>query len=150
MEIAVNIADVFIDKGNIVYTMDRKGRKQTYDASKGGIDIPIVILTNGGSASASEVLTGALKDNGKAVLVGEKTYGKGVTQIPFTLSDNSLIKVTNSRYYTPSGKCIDKEGIEPDYEVKMSEEKYARISELTLNEDEQLMKAVELLKADGK
>lgn len=149
MEIAVDIADVFIDEGsNIVYTMDRKGRKQMYDATEGGIDIPIVILTNGGTASASEILTGALKDNEKAVSVGEKTYGKGVTQIPFTLFDGSLLKVTNSRYYTPSGKCIDKEGIVPDYEVKMSEEKYANISELTLEEDEQLSKAVEILKAD--
>lgn len=150
MEIAVDIADVFIDEGsNIVYTMDRKGRKQMYDATEGGIDIPIVILTNGGTASASEILTGALKDNEKAVSVGEKTYGKGVTQIPFTLFDGSLLKVTNSRYYTPSGKCIDKEGIAPDYEVKMSEEKYANISELTLEEDEQLSKAIEILKTDA-
>jgi len=150
MEVAVNIADVFIDEGTIVYTMDRKGKKRIYDAAKGGMDIPIAIIANSGSASASEVLTGALKDNKKAVLVGEKTYGKGVTQIPFELFDNSLFKVTNSRYYTPSGKCIDQEGIVPDYEVKMSEEKYAEISSLSLSEDEQLSKAVEVLKATGK
>ena len=150
MEVAVGIADVFIDKGNnIVYTMDRKGRKHIYDAEEGGIDIPIVVVTNGGSASASEILTGALKDNDKAVLVGEKTFGKGVTQIPVPLMDDSIIKVTNSRYYTPDGKCIDKEGIHPDYEVKMSEEKYSRISSLSLNEDEQLSKAVEILKSEA-
>ena len=150
MEVAVNIADVFIDDGTIVYTMDRKGKKRIYDAAKGGMDIPIAIIANSGSASASEVLTGALKDNEKAVLVGEKTYGKGVTQIPFELFDNSLFKVTNSRYYTPSGKCIDQEGIAPDYEVKMSEEKYANISNLGIKEDEQLSKAVEVLKNTGK
>lgn len=150
MEIAINIADVFIEEGNIVYTMDRAGRKQMFDATEGGIEIPIVIVANGGSASASEVLTGALKDSSKAILVGEKTFGKGVTQIPFTLFDNSMMKVTNSRYYTPSGKCIDKEGIIPDYEVKMSEEKYAELSSLTLEEDEQLSKAVEILRAEGK
>lgn len=149
MDVAINIADVFIKEGTIVYTMDREGKKEMFDATEGGIDIPIVIVTNGGSASASEVLTGALKDNSKAVLVGEKTFGKGVTQIPFKLFDNSLMKVTNSRYYTPSGKCIDKEGIMPDYEVKMSEEKYAGLSELSLREDEQLLKAIEVLKAQG-
>ena len=146
MEIAVNIADVFIDDGTIVYTMDKKGRKNVFEASEGGMDIPIMILSNNGSASASEVLIGALKDNNKAKLVGEKTYGKGVTQISFKLADDSLLKVTNSRYYTPNGKCIDKEGIEPDYKVVMSEEKYANISNLTLNEDEQLLKAIEVLK----
>lgn len=146
MEIAVNIADVFIDDGTIVYTMDKKGRKNVFEASEGGMDIPIMILSNNGSASASEVLIGALKDNNKAKLVGEKTYGKGVTQIPFKLADDSLLKVTNSRYYTPNGKCIDKEGIEPDYKVVMSEEKYTNISNLTLNEDEQLLKAIEVLK----
>ena len=146
MEIAVNIADVFIDDGTIVYTMDKKGRKDVFEAAEGGMNIPIVILSNNGSASASEVLIGALKDNNKAKLVGEKTYGKGVTQIPFKLSDESLLKVTNSRYYTPNGKCIDKEGIEPDYKVVMSEEKYANISNLTLNQDEQLIKAIEVLK----
>lgn len=150
MEVAVSIADIFIDKGNIVYTMNRAGKKHEYNASKGGVNIPIAILINGGSASASEIFTGALKDNNKAVLVGEKTYGKGVTQIPFSFFDKSILKITNSRYYTPGGKCIDKEGIMPDYEVKMSSEKYASLSSLTLNEDEQLLKAVEILKKDGK
>ncbi len=147
MEMAVNIADTFVEKGkNIVYTMNRTGKKHEYNAKKDKIEIPIVLLSNGGSASASEILIGALRDNGEAVLVGEKTFGKGVTQIPYTFPDGSLMKITDSRYYTPSGKCIDKEGIEPDYEVKMSDEKYASLSSLELKDDDQLSMAVELLK----
>lgn len=148
MEMAVNIADTFIEKGNkIVYTMNRNGKKHEYNASDGAISIPIAFISNGGTASASEILIGALKDNDKAILVGEKTYGKGVTQIPFAFSDKSIIKITDSRYYTPNGKCIDKEGIEPDFEVKMSEEKYSVLSELSISEDEQLMMAVERVKS---
>ncbi len=145
MEIAVEIADTFLEDANIVYLMDRNGKKEKYDATKGKIDIPIAIITNNGTASASEVLTGALKDNDKAVSIGEKTFGKGVTQLPYEFYDGSLMKITNSRYYTPSGKCIDKEGITPDYEVKMSEEKYSEISSLEPKDDEQLLKAVEVL-----
>lgn len=146
MEIAVEIADAFIEDGNIVYTMDKNGKKREYNAHKGSTNLPIVILTNGGSASASEIITGALKDHNLAKVVGEKTFGKGLTQIPYMFSDGSILKITNSRYYTPSGKCIDKEGIMPDYEVIMDDEKVARISSLTLKEDNQLLKAVEVLK----
>lgn len=147
MEMAVNIADTFVEKGkNIVYTMNRTGKRHEFNAKKDKIEIPIVLLSNGGTASASEILIGALRDNGEAVLVGEKTFGKGVTQIPYTFPDGSLMKITDSRYYTPSGKCIDKEGIEPDYEVKMSDEKYASLSSLELKDDDQLSMAVELLK----
>lgn len=147
MEMAVNIADIFLEKGdNIVYTMNRNEKKHSYDAKGSKNNIPLVLISNGGTASASEILIGALCDNGAAVLVGEKTFGKGVTQIPYTFSDGSLLKITDSRYYTPNGKCIDKEGILPDYEVKMSDEKYASISSLELKDDDQLSFAVELFK----
>jgi len=147
LEMAVNIADTFLEKDKmIVYTMNKNGKKHEYKAIEGAINIPVVLLSNNGTASASEVLIGALKDNGVGKLVGEKTYGKGVTQIPYVFPDNSMLKVTDSRYYTPSGKCIDKEGIEPDYDIKLSDEGYANLSELTLTEDEQLSMAVEVLK----
>ncbi len=148
MEIAVEIADAFVDKGEIVYTLNRDGNKRDYMATEGKTEVEMVILTNGGTASASEVLVGALRDYNLATIVGEKTFGKGVTQIPYEFWDGSIMKITDSRYYTPSGICIDKEGIEPDVEVKMSTDKAARISELSLDEDEQLKAAIEILDRD--
>lgn len=144
VEVAVNIADCFIDEGQeIVYTLDKNGSKRDYVAEKGKTELPIVFLTNGGSASASEILVGAMKDYGLATVVGEKTFGKGVTQIPYEFWDGSIMKITDSRYYTPNGVCIDKEGIEPDVTVEMSDEEYARLSELTTDEDKQLKAALE-------
>ncbi len=148
MEIAVEIADAFVDKGEIVYTLNKDGNKRDYMATEGKTKVDMVILTNGGTASASEVLVGALRDYNLATIVGEKTFGKGVTQIPYEFWDGSIMKITDSRYYTPSGVCIDKEGIEPDVEVKMSAEKASRISELSLDEDEQLKAAIEILDRD--
>lgn len=144
VEVAVNIADCFIDEGQeIVYTLDKNGSKRDYVAEKGKTELPIVFLTNGGSASASEILVGAMKDYGLATVVGEKTFGKGVTQIPYEFWDGSIMKITDSRYYTPNGVCIDKEGIEPDVTVEMSDEEYVRLSELTTDEDKQLKAALE-------
>ncbi len=144
LEMAVNIADVFLEKDKtIVYTMNKKGKKNVFYATEGAIEIPIIMLSNEGTASASEILIASLRDNGKAKLVGEKTFGKGVTQIPFILPDKSLIKITDSRYFTPNDKCIDREGIEPDYKVEMNDEKYADLSNLSISEDDQLLMAIE-------
>ncbi len=119
---AINIADIFIDKGDlIVYTMDKNGKRDDYKAQTAAVDVPIVLLANGGTASASEVLIGALCDSDKAILVGEQTFGKGVTQALRTYGDGSAFKITDTKYYTPSGKCIDKKGIEPDVKVKEGE-----------------------------
>lgn len=145
MEMAVGIADCFLDEGEIVYTLNKSGKKRVYDAQKGSTRIPMVILTNGGSASASEILVGAMKDYGLAKIVGEKTFGKGVTQVPLTLYDGSIMKITDSRYYTPKGVCIDKEGIEPDVKVEMSIEDASNLSELSFDEDIQLKTAVRIL-----
>lgn len=146
VEVAVTVADCFMESGEIVYTLDKHGNRNDYTATEGSTKVPMVILTNSGSASASEIFVGAMKDHGLAKSVGEKTFGKGVTQIPFRFYDGSIMKVTDSRYYTPNGVCIDKEGIKPDVEVKMSDEKSANISHLSPEEDEQLLKAIELLK----
>ncbi len=145
MEIAVEIADAFVDEGEIVYTLNKNGDRRDYMATEGKTEVEMVILTNGGTASASEVLVGAMRDHKIATIVGEKTFGKGVTQIPYKFWDGSIMKITDSRYYTPGGVCIDKEGIKPDVEVKMSAEKAAQISELSLDEDEQLKAAIGVL-----
>ena len=147
VEVAVKLADNFLGSDKtIVYTLDKNGKRRDYTSTEEKTGLPLVIITNGGSASASEILVGALKDYGLVTVVGEKTFGKGVTQNPYTFLDGSIMKVTDSRYYTPNGVCIDKQGIEPDVKVEMSEEKAAGLSELTLIEDDQLKKAVEVLK----
>ena len=147
VDVAVKLADNFLGSDKtIVYTLDKSGKRHDYTSTEPKTALPIVIITNGGSASASEILVGALKDYGLVTVVGEKTFGKGVTQIPYTFLDGSMMKVTDSRYYTPNGVCIDKQGIDPDVRVEMSEEKAAALSELTLDEDDQLKKAVEVLK----
>ena len=142
---AVEIADTFVDKDNvIVYTLDKYGRRTDYVAEEQGEDIPIVILTNQGSASASEILTGALKDYGKARQIGEKTYGKGVVQSVYDIG-GSVLSVTSAKDYTPNGVCIHGQGIEPDQEISMETEKYARLSSLELAEDTQMQAAIEHL-----
>jgi carboxyl-terminal processing protease len=123
LDAPIQIADMFLDDGPIVST---KGRISSEDyvamATPGTIvppDLPVFMLVNGSSASASEILSGALKDRGRALLVGEKTYGKGLVQRVITLPPgNRGFKLTTARYYTPSGNFIDKKGIQPDYEVK--------------------------------
>ncbi len=145
MEVAVNIADSFIDEGEIVYTLDKDGDRRDYTATAGKSQLPMVVLTNGGSASASEILVGALRAYDIATIVGEKTFGKGVTQIPYKFWDGSIMKITDSKYYTPDGVCIDHQGITPDVEVKMSIDDYSTIDEADVSRDVQLKKAIEIL-----
>ncbi len=118
---AVKISDLFLDEGIIVSTIGRnKNEKEISSAKKDGgyIDVPIVVLINEYSASASEILAGALKDNQRALIVGERSFGKGSVQSVVKLSDNSGLKLTIARYYTPSGKSIQAEGIVPDIEIE--------------------------------
>lgn len=138
-EAAQNIADLFLEKGDIVYyTADKNGKKEySYSKNEPMTDLPTVILSNGNSASASEILIGALKDNGRAKSVGEKSYGKGVVQQIIPMTDNTAVKVTVEKYFTPAGSYIHGKGIEPDYEVVLDENSVS---------DVQLEKAVEVLK----
>ena len=145
---AAKIANMFIADGDvIVYTLDKAGKRTDYPATGEAVEIPIVILTNPGSASASEILTGALKDYGLAHHIGEKTYGKGVVQGVFEAGEDALLSVTVSRYYTPNGTCIHGEGISPDEEVPMDWGLYAELENLTLREDLQLQKAIDYLQS---
>ena len=111
------------------------------------IQMPIVVLTNEGTASASEILAGALRDNKKAKTVGTKTYGKGVIQELITLKDGSGIKITTSEYYTPNRNKINKVGIEPDVMVELSKEAQNSLT-LDKRNDTQLQKAIEVLKSE--
>jgi len=119
---AIEISDMFLDKGNIVSTVDRDG--YTTPAPSEGHPIckkPLVVLINKGSASASEITSGALHDNNRALLVGEKTFGKGLVQGINKLEDGSGVNVTIARYLTPNDTDINKKGISPDVPVKVSE-----------------------------
>jgi len=117
LEAAVEVADALLDSGNIVSATGRTAEANfRMDASQGQLleGVPLVLLINGASASAAEILAGALKDNGRARLVGRRTYGKGVVQSVLPLADGRALKLTTSRYVTPAGVSIDETGIEPD------------------------------------
>ena len=118
---AVNVSDLFLDKGEIVSTRSRNEEDTVkYSAKKGDIaqGLPIVVLINDGSASASEIVAGALQDHKRAIILGEKSFGKGSVQTVIPLGDYGAMRLTTARYYTPSGRSIQAKGIEPDIEVK--------------------------------
>ncbi|MBR4720609.1 MAG: S41 family peptidase [Clostridia bacterium] len=142
-DLVCKIADKLLPEGIITYTEDKNGKKEEVKSDAESLDMPMAVLINGGSASASEILTGALKDNKKATVIGTKSYGKGIVQSVFSFTDGSGMSVTTAKYYTPSGVCIHDIGIEPDIEVLPGSKK--AISELSLSEDTQLQKALEVL-----
>jgi carboxyl-terminal processing protease len=146
LDVVCNIADMLLPEGTIVYTEDKNGRRVTTKSDAGALNMPLILLVNNGSASASEVLSGAVKDLGVGELLGERTFGKGLVQNIYKLSDGSAVKVTIAKYYTPSGVCIQGEGIAPDYEVDMADEMYSNLSELTLEQDIQLKRAADILR----
>jgi carboxyl-terminal processing protease len=118
---AVAVSDAFLDKGEIVSTRARKAEDiQRYNAKPGDIigGLPMVVLINGGSASASEIVAGALQDHRRAILMGVKSFGKGSVQSIIPLAGHGAMRLTTARYYTPSGRSIQAKGIEPDIEVK--------------------------------
>jgi len=138
---AIEVCDLFIDEGLIVTVrgrLDGEERIDEYFASEGKYtEIPVIVLINGYSASASELVAGALKDNGRAVLIGETSYGKGVVQALYELSDGSGIKFTTAKYFLPSGISVEGIGVKPDIVVKL---------ELDAEKDIQLDRAIEEMK----
>lgn len=139
------ILDMILPEGVLVYTEDKYGNREDYMAtSEESLDLPLVVLVNGNSASASEILAGAIKDYAAGTLVGTTTFGKGIVQGLSLMNDGSGYKITTSSYYTPNGICIHGTGIEPDveleYEFLGSEE-----SEYAYEYDNQIQKALEIL-----
>jgi carboxyl-terminal processing protease len=137
---SVAVADAFLPEGVALFERNIRGLDETFRTDDGdpAETIPMVVLVNAGSASASEIVAGAIQDRGRATLVGETTFGKGSVQQIYTLSDGSELRVTIARWYTPNNSTIDKEGITPDIEVETPED-------LGGAEDGQLMRAIELL-----
>lgn len=140
----LDISRKILPKGLIVYTEDKYGQKNEYSCDGANeIDIPLVVLINGNSASASEILAGAVQDYGIGTIVGKTTYGKGVVQNIFALSDGSAVKLTISNYFTPSGNNIHGIGIIPDVEVELDVDKY-----YDEDVDTQIEKAIEILNGE--
>ncbi len=141
----IEIADLLLGKALIVYTEARNGDEEKYYSDASQYDLEIVVLIDGGSASASEILTGALKDHNAATIVGTKTFGKGVVQIVKPFKGDTGFKLTTSQYFTPSGLNIHGVGIEPDVVVPMDESYYS-LEVRTDADDNQLQKAIEILR----
>ena len=134
---SIAIADIFLEDKEVVSVKDARGNETVHRAEADSFKLPMVVLVNGNSASASEILSGALQDNKRALLVGEKTYGKGLVQTVYPLRDGGALKLTPQKYFTPNGTDINKIGINPDYVVKNPE---------AGDRDLQLERAIEVLK----
>lgn len=141
---STQVVNTFLDGGLIMYTLDKQNNKETINATKGADDIKIVVLVNKGSASASEIVAGALKDRKRATIVGTQTFGKGIVQTVYNMPDGEGLKLTTSAYYTPSGVNIHGKGIAPDVKVELNEE-VKTISIDNLDKDNQIQKAIEIL-----
>ena len=149
---AVGVSDLFLQEGKIVYTKGRTTNSQLeYFATPQDIldGLPLLIMINGGSASASEIVAGALQDNKRATIVGEKSYGKASVQTIQELNDGSALKLTTARYYTPSGRDIHTKGISPDILLKGNDDKDEE-NKVSLPEpydkDKQLFDAIAIIK----
>ena len=144
LDSTVKIADYLLPQGVIVKTVDKNKKEDVQKSDSSEQNLPMVVLVNGSSASASEILTGALKDYKKATIVGEKTFGKGIVQTIIPMDKGEGLKLTISEYFSPNGNKIHKQGVKPDVEIKL-DEKAKGIGVEFMNEDNQLQKALEIL-----
>ncbi|MBD1806383.1 MAG: PDZ domain-containing protein [Symplocastrum torsivum CPER-KK1] len=147
LQAGIEIARLWLDKGTVVYTVNRQGMLGSFEANGPALtEDPLVVLVNQGSASASEILAGALQDNGRAKLVGEKTFGKGLIQSLFDLSDGSGLAVTVAKYETPNHHDIHKLGITPDFQVPLEQITFNQVGTTA---DGQYQAAIEFLASNS-
>ena len=145
LDTVCKMLDRIIPNGNIVYTLDKYGNREEINAtSEASLDIPIAVLVNGNSASASEIFAGALQDYKLATIVGTQTFGKGIVQSIVPLRDGSAVKVTVSTYYTPNGRSIHGEGVTPDVVVELNDELKQQVI-IEKENDNQLNAAIEVI-----
>lgn len=146
LDIMCDIADMIVPEGTITSIEYKSGKRQTYSSDANEMNIPIAVLINGGSASASELLTICLKDYEKAAVIGERSYGKGIVQSVYPFPDGSGMSLTVAKYYSPKGNSIHGTGVEPDITVTLPEKYKNYYAELIPDgEDTQLLKAIDVL-----
>lgn len=146
LDSAETTASLFLKKGKLIYSLEDKNSKEDYyDQTETSRDYPIVVLINNNSASSAEILAAALKDSYGAVLVGQTSYGKGKVQQTYDMEDGSMAKFTSARWLRPTGDCIDKKGIKPDFEVAQTTQTNENGEEIII--DTQLVKALEVIGA---
>jgi carboxyl-terminal processing protease len=156
LEQAINVTSQFLEDGNVLLEEDANGNRKPYAVKAGGIgaELPLVVLINGGSASSSEILAGAIQDHGRGELVGQTTFGTGTVLQPYILEDGSALLLGTRQWLTPEGRLIRKQGISPDHEVPLpieadlltpEEIEQLEPEEIAQGEDTQLLKALELL-----
>jgi carboxyl-terminal processing protease len=138
---SIFVASQFVDEGIITIEKLKRDEEQVFEAQPGGValEVPLVVLVNRGSASASEIVAGAIQESGRGTVLGEQTFGKGTVQIPHALSNGSELRVTIAEWLTPSGKQINGEGIVPDVYVERTQEDFVE------GLDPQLERAIEYL-----
>lgn len=150
LNVVVDMLDEILPDGLIVYTEDKYGNRQEYNGSNPDvIDVPLAVLVNGESASASEIFAGAVQDYGAGTIIGTQTFGKGIVQTIRRMSDGSAIKYTMAKYFTPKGQDIHGHGVTPDIVEELSDE-FNNLTEYDASKDNQLQKAVEVIKGDIK
>ena len=148
LNVVVDMLDEIIPDGLIVYTEDKYGNRQEYNGSNPDvIDVPLAVLVNGESASASEIFAGAVQDYGAGTIIGTQTFGKGIVQTIRRMSDGSAIKYTMAKYFTPKGQDIHGHGVTPDIVEELSDE-FNNLTEYDASKDNQLQKAIEVIKGD--
>lgn len=146
LDSAETTASLFLKKGKLIYSLeDKKSKEDYYDQTETSRDYPIVVLINNNSASSAEILAAALKDSYGAVLVGQTSYGKGKVQQTYDMQDGSMAKFTSAKWLRPTGDCIDKKGIKPDFEVEQTTQTNENGEEIII--DTQLVKALEVIGA---
>lgn len=150
VNVCVDMADLILSEGVVVSMRDKYEVVEEYKVDDEHFDVPMVVLVNEYSASASEILAGAIRDRGAGMLVGTKTFGKGIVQSELMFQDGSGVHITTAYYFTPNGECIHEIGFEPDVQVELDEEVVTLygLNNLPHEEDAQLQKALEVLKAE--